>query len=143
MRPQTDARKSNISLISAAISTYLHKVVAQLNRIADAGVESVPEAAAAASDALPEKAQALRTAATETLPQTMLAQLTAITARASQVLARHRAVLERGIQVLEQTMHGAVARELRARADAAGARGQTIGVLARYAPPLRRRRARC
>lgn len=36
---------------------------------------------------------------------------------ASAVLATHRQLLETGIRILEQTMHGAVARGVRARAE--------------------------
>ncbi|KAJ9665553.1 putative alpha-1,6-mannosyltransferase mnn11 [Coniosporium apollinis] len=105
----------HLSPVSAAISDHLVTITKLLVQIAypDDYLNSNPQSLIRT---LPVTAVSLR-GAVSSKTSTLALKRTALADLASAVLATHRQLLETGIRILEQTMHGAVARGVRARAE--------------------------
>lgn len=82
--------------------------------------------------ALPSKASSLQQQATQDLPHALATARFDLANMAYEVLTLHRGVLETAIRILEQTMHGALARGAKARAEVVRAQSTLLGLQARY-----------
>lgn len=81
--------------------------------------------------ALTTRAEALQNQATLGLPQELADARLRLSNTAYAVLALHRELLESSIRVLEQTMHGSLARATRAKAELLHAKAEVLGMQAR------------
>ena len=115
----------NIETIASAMSAQLETILSHLCRIADP--QKPPEI-----DDLPAKAEALRNTATQDLPSELAARRVELANTAYKVLTTHRLVLETSIRILEQTMHGSLARATKTKAEYLHARATVLGLQARY-----------
>ncbi|ORY18741.1 hypothetical protein BCR34DRAFT_621267 [Clohesyomyces aquaticus] len=115
---------SNISSFSDAISSQLELITSHLCTIASPLRPIEPES-------LPAKARELTQTANHDLPAELGAARVDLANTAFRVLDLHRRVLEVSIQILEQTMHGALARSAKARAELLGSKAAVLGLQAR------------
>ncbi|KAF2708534.1 hypothetical protein K504DRAFT_468859 [Pleomassaria siparia CBS 279.74] len=114
----------NIDKIALAVSVQLNTVLSHLCVIADP--QKPPEI-----DRLSTKAQTLRDEATHDLPSELAAGRVELANTAYKVLTTHRRVLESSIRILEQTMHGSLARATKTKAEYMHARATVLGLQAR------------
>ena len=81
---------------------------------------------------LPDRATDLQDAATQGLPSEIAHQRFALANLAHEVLSMHRQILESSIKIMEQTMHGSVARHTKSKAEMLGSKVRLLGLQARY-----------
>ncbi|OCL07932.1 hypothetical protein AOQ84DRAFT_408011 [Glonium stellatum] len=127
----------NITSISNAISTLLESTTLHITLIANP--EAPTKNLSALSANLPAAAAGLRDSTTA-LADTLTQERLTVANLAAEVLAAHRDLLEATIRILEQTMHGSVARATRAQAEhlavkAAGAEMKLRIHAATHPPP--------
>jgi hypothetical protein len=106
------------------MSSQLSTILSHLCKIADP--HKPP-----GTDRLSEKAETLRNAATQELPSELAAGRVELANTAYQVLTTHRLVLETSIRILEQTMHGSIARATKTKAEYLHAKATVLGLQAR------------
>lgn len=114
----------NISTISEAISAQLTTVVDLLCRVANP--MGAPEASSLAT-----RAEKLMQDAEEELPKELGEAKLELANTAYGVLSIHRLVLETSIKILEQTMHGSLARAAKAKAELLHSRATLLELQAR------------
>lgn len=86
--------------------------------------------------ALAIRAEALQNQATLELPQELADARLRLSNIAHAVLSLHRELLESSIRILEQTMHGSLARVVRAKAELLHAKAEVLGMQARFVSPF-------
>jgi hypothetical protein len=119
-----DVFLGNVNVISEAISSQLDTVGELLCRIAD-------PVKTPAAEQLVSKAVGLQDAATKDLPKELSDAHVHLANTAYAVLSIHRQVLENSIRILEQTMHGSLARATKAKAEFLHSRATLLGLQAR------------
>ncbi|KAF2107247.1 hypothetical protein BDV96DRAFT_302502 [Lophiotrema nucula] len=119
-----DSFLENISTISAEISYQLITIAEHLCKIAD------PIKTPSISN-LNEKAAFLQAQAMAELPESLAREREELANTAYKVLTLHRQVLETSIKILEQTMHGSLARATKAKAEHLGTRATSLGLQAK------------
>ncbi|KAF2005099.1 hypothetical protein P154DRAFT_551557 [Amniculicola lignicola CBS 123094] len=115
---------SAIAPISIALSTQLTLLASHICKIAD------PIKRPNVEDLL-HKAEELHRASNVDLPNDLAEEKVSLANTAYRVLDVHRQVLETAIRILEQTMHGSLARSAKAKAEYLHARASLVGVQAR------------
>ncbi|KAF2741763.1 hypothetical protein M011DRAFT_472826 [Sporormia fimetaria CBS 119925] len=115
----------NIDVIAQAVSEQLERVVTLLCTIADPSATNPPP-----PSSLPTLATTHISTSTSTLPTALSAARIQLANTLSALLHLHTQVLETGIRILEQTIHGALSRNARAKAEVLGVMGREIGVRA-------------
>ncbi|KAF2658443.1 hypothetical protein K491DRAFT_269548 [Lophiostoma macrostomum CBS 122681] len=115
---------SSMSTISTALSTQLTTTASHLCTISN------PLSPPGIAD-LPTQAEELKDAATQALPAEIAQQRFNLANLAYEVLSMHRQVLESSIQILEQTMHGSVARHTKTKAELLHSKATLLGLQAR------------
>ncbi|PSN61117.1 hypothetical protein BS50DRAFT_593045 [Corynespora cassiicola Philippines] len=113
-----------ISVICEAISNQLTTIVSHLCVISDP--LNPPQIMS-----LNARAAGLKDAATESLPVQISTASVELANTAYQVLSFHRQILQSSIQLLEQTMHGSLARSTRAKAELLHSRATILGLQAK------------
>jgi hypothetical protein len=114
----------HIDTIASSMATQLNTILSHLCRIAD------PQKPLEI-DRLPVKADTLRNSATQDLPSELAAGRVDLANTAYQLLTTHRIILETSIRILEQTMHGSLARATKTKAEYLHARATVLGLQAR------------
>jgi hypothetical protein len=115
---------SNITTISAALSSQLLTIVAHLCKISD------PKSPPAVSS-LHTSAASLYETATESLPHNLAAARVHLTDTTTTLLTTHLSLLSTGIRILEQTQHGALARHTKSSAELLHTRATVLGLQAK------------
>ncbi|KAF2730488.1 hypothetical protein EJ04DRAFT_45307 [Polyplosphaeria fusca] len=114
----------NVDIIASAISTQLMTVASLLCRVAD-------PIKTPGIDGLQDKASDLKQKATVGLPEDLATARVDLANTMYVVLDVHRRVLETGIKILEQTMHGSLARATKANSEHLEAKATALGLQAR------------
>ncbi|KAF2263171.1 hypothetical protein CC78DRAFT_286780 [Lojkania enalia] len=114
----------HISIISELISEQLATIASHLCRIVD------PLNPPAIS-LLPTKVAEIQEKALTELPAELATERVELANTAYTVLSMHRQMLESSIKILEQTMHGSLARATKAKAEHLHARSTALGLQAR------------
>lgn len=114
----------NIDIIASALSSQLEILTIHLCSIASPLSPPTPAS-------LATTAESLFNGATLELPDSIANARTALTNSFTTLLNLHKHVLETSIRILEQTQHGSLARQTKARAELLHTRATLLGLQAR------------